>query len=232
MRLSFILDQNLIVFKLGKTTNTKISSGTEKIVQIYTYSLEQVEYVKSNPEKFSYKTFFSLANSNCFECPFRGYLKCYTHKFTQARGFISSIKSILVEDNILEFNSELSNKLVNMCKGRYIRFGTYGEPSVLPLTLVESIVNVSFSHTGYTHQWLKKPEFSKYFMASIENEKQAIFAQKLGYRSFIVTKDILPSKIAINCPASKESGYKTTCEKCNLCSGNRKGSKDIFILEH
>jgi hypothetical protein len=232
MRVSFILGANLVVFKLGKTTNEKISSGTAKIVQVYTYSLEQVEYIKSNPDKLSYKTFFDLANANCFDCPFRGYLKCYTHKFTQARGFVSSIKSILAENNILEYSSEVAQKLVNMCKDRYVRFGTYGEPSVLPLNLVEAIVKVSSTHTGYTHQWAKKPEFAPYFMASTHSIGQASMASKLGFRSFIATDKMIDQTEAISCPASKEQGYKSTCEKCGLCGGLRKGKKNIQILTH
>lgn len=36
------------------------------------------------------------------------------------------------------------------------------------------------------------------------------------------------------CPASKEAGYKSTCDKCNLCSGvlGTKSKKNINILTH
>lgn len=232
MRLSFQIGQNLVVFKLGKTTNEKISAGTSKIVQVYTYSMEQVEYVKNSGGTISYKQFFDLANSNCFDCPFRGYLKCYTHKFTQARGFVSSIKSILAKNEIEQFDQSSFNRIVELCKGRYVRFGTYGEPTVLPLELVEAMVKVSSTHTGYTHQWQNKPEFAPYFMASTHSIWQAAVASKLGYRSFIATKNMLDQSDAISCPASKEQGYKSTCEKCGLCGGHRKGKKNIQILEH
>jgi len=37
----------------------------------------------------------------------------------------------------------------------------------------------------------------------------------------------------VNCPASKEAGYKSTCSKCTLCSGTTgKGSKSVYIFNH
>jgi hypothetical protein len=67
-------------------------------------------------------------------------------------------------------------------------------------------------------------------MASTHTEGQAKQAEKLGFRSFIATNKTLEN--AIICPASKEAGFKSTCEKCGLCSGERKGTKNIVILEH
>jgi hypothetical protein len=35
------------------------------------------------------------------------------------------------------------------------------------------------------------------------------------------------------CPAAKETGKKSSCEKCGLCSGTSgKGKKSVQILEH
>jgi hypothetical protein len=36
----------------------------------------------------------------------------------------------------------------------------------------------------------------------------------------------------VSCPASAESGKKTTCENCMLCAGTSKAAKDIVIADH
>jgi hypothetical protein len=236
MRVTTKVKNAILVFKLDKTSNAKISNGKEKILQVYSFSDDQFNYVAESMAKgtkISPKQFFDLADSVCFDCPFRGYLKCYTHKYQQYSGFLSMLKSIVREFTELKYIPSvhlLEKRILEISQGRYIRFGTYGEPTLLPVNLVGDMVKVSKSHTGYSHQWAKKPEFSAYFMASTHNESQAKQAEKLGFRSFIATNKTIDN--AIICPASKEAGFKSTCEKCGLCSGERKGTKNIVILEH
>ena len=236
MRVTTKVKNAILVFKLGKTTNAKISAGKEKILQVYSFSDSQLKYVADsvkNGVKINPKQFFDLAESVCFDCPFRGYLKCYTHKYQQYSGFLSMLKSIAREfKNVQEIPSIdlLESRIVDLSKDRYIRFGTYGEPTLIPVNLVSSMVNASKSHTGYSHQWAKKPEYAPFFMASTHSEGQANMASKLGFRSFIASDKTLPN--AVVCPASNEAGFKSTCEKCGLCSGQRKGTKNIQILEH
>ena len=231
MRVTAQKDDAIIVFRLGKSSNGKISNGKDKILQVYSFSKAQLDYVASN-EKVNPKVFFDLADSVCFDCPFRGYLKCYTHKYNQYSGFLSMMRSIAREfrSNSIPQIGEVSDKVLKMSANRYIRFGTYGEPTLLPIDMVSNMVNLSKSHTGYTHQWAKKPEYSKFFMASTHSAGQSEMAKKLGYRSFMAVKNSIAN--AVSCPASKEMGYKSTCEKCGLCSGMRKGKTNIQILEH
>ena len=236
MRVTTKVKNAILVFKLDKTSNAKISNGKEKILQVYSFSDDQFNYVAecmASGTKIQPKQFFDLAEKVCFDCPFRGYLKCYTHEYQQYSGFLSMLKSIVREFTELKYIPSvhlLEKRIVEISQGRYIRFGTYGEPTLLPVNLVGDMVKVSKSHTGYSHQWAKKPEFSAYFMASTHTEGQAVIAQKMGFRSFIATNK--PVKTAVTCPASKEAGFKSTCEKCGLCSGERKGTKNIVILEH
>jgi hypothetical protein len=145
------------------------------------------------------------------------------------------IKSIIKEydsfENIPTYNDDLHSQIVDICRDTYVRFGTYGEPSLHPLKLIENIVEVASNWTGYTHQWHRNKELSKYFMASTHTAKQEQKARSFGYRSFVVTNDKL--KQYVNCPASKEAGYKSSCSKCGLCSGtNGKTNKSIYILNH
>lgn len=233
-RIVFIKDNVLNVVRLGATSNAKIMSDKkEKIVQTYTFDIEQIG-IASDTDK-SLRDFFGAANSNCLDCPMREYGKCYTHKFTQARGFLSMLRSIVKEfgslDRIPELTDEIFNAVVEMSKDRYVRFGTYGEPVLHGIELVTAMVNVSKIHTGYTHQWFKRPEFGPFFMASVHTAKGEERARSLGFRSFISTPNVIDGMV--NCPASKEGGFKTSCDKCGLCSGAEgKGKKSIYILNH
>lgn len=234
MRKVFKLGNNIHIFRLGTTTNAKICSNPkENIMQTYAFSIEQFEYVLNGGG--SLKEFFDLANSNCIDCPMRSYGKCYTHKFTQARGFLSMIRSIAKDlktvSNIPEYSTEIHDTIVAMCDGKYVRFGTYGEPVLHGINLVTDIVSVAKSWTGYTHQWIKNPEFKGMFMASVHTESMEQKASNFGWRSFISISGHVSNYV--NCPASVESGKKSSCDKCGLCSGsNGKGKKSIYILEH
>lgn len=242
-RITFKHENTIQVFRKGKTSNAKISNGTKQILQSYTFSINQFDYIKShldNNTKPVFKEFFSLDSANCKDCPFSmsfGSGGCYTHKVMQYSGFVSMLKSIANEfktlDNIPNYSYSVSIEILKLAaKVDYIRFGTYGEPSLHPIELIESATSLVSSWTGYTHQWLKASnEYSKFFMASVHNESGKDMAAKFGYRSFIATKD--ENIFNVSCPASKESGFKSNCESCGLCSGTSgKGKKSIHILEH
>jgi hypothetical protein len=243
MRLTFRSNDTVQVFRLGTTTNKKIAEPKEKIVQSYTFSKEQFEYVSNcvtNKVKPIFKEFFALDAKNCFDCPFSinsGNGGCYTHKVIQYSGFISMLKSINKEftsyDEIPTFNPiNHTLAITKMAKDRFVRFGSYGEPTLHPIELVETVSDSSKNWTGYTHQWHKNPEFAKYFMASVHNKAQEKSAKvKFNFRSFVATKTGINE--FIQCPASKEGGLKSNCSKCGLCSGtNGKGSKSVIILVH
>lgn len=245
MRITFKLDKTVQVFRLGKTTNKKISDGKEKIVQSYTFSEDQYNYIRQNMlagTKPVFKEFFSLDAKNCFDCPFSvnsnaGEGKCYTHKVMQYSGFVSMLKSIVNEfgdiKNIPTYTTTHLVDLLEMAKDRYVRFGTYGEPTMHPIKVVEVMASVAKTYTGYTHQWFRKPEYLMFFMASTHNEFQAkTVKDKFEARSFIAVKDN-EGVNAVICPASDEAGFKSTCATCGLCSGKAgKGKKNVVILEH
>jgi hypothetical protein len=228
----------LHLFRIDSTSNEKIASKGEKIVQTYHFSKEQFDLANSG-EKITMQAFFALDSSVCFDCPFAvsngaKLSACYTHKLMQYSGFLSSLRSVRLAmdwDSIPELNSEIIQQIISACSGLYVRFGTYGEPSLIPLELMSSIALQAKNWTGYTHQWLRKPEYSAFLMASVHNESQAEFAKKQGWRSFVATKQAIPG--LVNCPASEEAGFKSTCSKCGLCSGSAgKGQKSVWILQH
>jgi len=237
MRKVFRQDDTITVVSLNTTTNKKIALPSEKIVQTYHYSREQFEVAQMGT---TMSEFFSHDSKVCFDCPFAvsngaKLTACYTHKLMQYSGFLSSLRSIGKEyasfDDIPLLDEAVSLKIIAMSKDRYIRFGTYGEPTLMPISLVQEITKVAKSWTGYTHQWKNRIEFAPYFMASVHSEDDERIASLIGFRSFVVSSE--PQTKFIPCPASSEMGFKSNCSKCGLCSGTMgKGSKSVAILEH
>lgn len=233
---------NIIRFKVGPSGNQKITLSNSPIVQTYTFSKTQLEYIRT-----AENTVFGIVendHTNCMDCPFSknqnysGGGKCYTHKFPQLRAFHSILKSIARKyptfEGIPEVDGEnVPAELLKAVQGKYIRFGTYGEPVVIPFKWVAEICQVVKNWTSYTHQWANPDyqDFKGYFMASVHSPEQAEMASAMGWRYFeTFRKNETPSKGSILCPADRE---KVSCEKCGLCSGvNGKGNKNIHILYH
>jgi hypothetical protein len=227
-------DDVLTVIIRSKTANGKIADVGEVVVQTYHYTREQFELAQG---KTTMKDFFSHDAAVCMDCPFAvsngaKLSACYTHKLYQYSGFLSSLRSITQEwDDIPVLTDNLINDIVEMSTGYYVRFGTYGEPSLLPYDLISRICGVAKTWTGYTHQWRKNRALAAYFMASVHTLDEVTHASALGFRSFLASP--LEPKELVNCPASAEAGFKSTCSKCGLCSGTMgKGRKSIYILEH
>jgi hypothetical protein len=118
-------------------------------------------------------------------------------------------------------------------KGRKVRFGTYGDPAAVPTYVWQGIANRAAGWTGYTHQWRNNGALSKFCMASVDSEPEALEAQRLGWRTFRVALPGVADRLAseVRCPASAEAGKKLNCASCLACSGGtRRGS--IVIQAH
>jgi len=234
MRIVFRIGDTLQVINKNTTSNDKIESDKKRrIVQTYTFSRKQFELIAEG-KNTGMREFFSNADSNCLDCPFNEFGKCYTHKFNQYVGFISMLKSIAKQyptfDELPMYDNIAKAISVDMAKDTFVRFGTYGEPSLHPIELIRGMVDSAENHTGYTHQW-DKTDLGEFFMASTHDIEGERIARLKGYRSYIATE--IPIEGVVNCPASKESGYKSSCSKCGLCSGTQgKGSTSIYILNH
>jgi hypothetical protein len=120
--------------------------------------------------------------------------------------------------------------------GKKLRIGTYGDGAAAPVSLWQTLTQYTADHVGYTHQW-QTPNFdhfgwSSLVMASADTAEQAELAQTLSYRTFRVSIGLDKRAGEISCPASAESGKKTTCDNCMLCAGQMKAAKNIVIADH
>ena len=136
--------------------------------------------------------------------------------------------------------------LADVLAGKRVRCGSYGDPAAVPFEVWNGLLSRSKSNTGYTHQWRKCDQrFRSILMASCDAGFEVHHAENKGWRVFYVksagdptaleTGSMLESRKLVACPASKEAGRKSTCDRCGLCNGAR--SEDdrrasIVILPH
>jgi hypothetical protein len=224
-----LLGQEVVVQVQHGSTNSKTGDG----VQIWILPLTWVTEGKSAMEN---------DEESCLDCPHskRGTKKCYVRKGMAEMGLKSKVNSLhnMFLKGSLEVLpiGELVFHEITRIRGKFVRFGAYGEPVMLGEANVNAIADASSSFTGYTHQW-RNPSYkwaNKYFMASVETEPLMHVANGLGWRTFRVSpKETQPIKgLEISCPASKEAGKKTTCNECGLCQGTSKQAKNIQIQLH
>lgn len=219
-KLEYIFKHNNVinVIQLKPSANSKIGFGY--VVQTYHFSPEQFKDFKSD-------------SLNCLGCPFSFSSntelsgKCYTHKGMQRLG-LNSMLNRLSKLDIEEFNKDKFNELLSKVKSvnpSLVRFGAYGEPTLLPMYVVEQLAK--YRHTGYTHAWRKFPQFAGIFQASVHSLVELAEANQLGYKTFRIA-DVKERSEAI-CPASKEAGKKKTCVECRMCNG---AMKNVVIAQH
>jgi len=117
--------------------------------------------------------------------------------------------------------------------GRKVRFGAYGNPSILPISMVKAIAEASAGWTGYFHDWADMaPETAKmygqYFMASTDTEESRCQAEEKGLRYFHVS-EIQPAGTR-ECLADT---MDLECQECLLCQGTTKSRQlPIWINPH
>ena len=125
-------------------------------------------------------------------------------------------------------------------EGKAVRFGAYGNPSLLPLAIVESIAKLARKHTGYFHDWqsMSKQEakaYGRFFMASAEPWNIAK-AHKLGLRAFsVLPEGAAAPQGSLECLADSKG---LTCAECGLCDGTERSDRrgaplpSIWIKAH
>lgn len=115
-------------------------------------------------------------------------------------------------------------------KGKRIRWGAYGDPSVIDPAVVDYINEHSDGHTGYTHQW-REPfaqVFKGIFQASCDGFNDYLNATAQGWKTFTVVNKTASIAYAKQCPATVENS-QAQCATCKLCDGAR---TDIYVTAH
>ena len=116
--------------------------------------------------------------------------------------------------------------------GRKVRFGAYGNPTLIPISIVKSIAKASDGWTGYFHNWkgmpkAKREAYNQYFMASTETQSSFDLAQSLQMRVFHVSP-VQPEN-TVECLSDSRG---LTCAQCQLCQGWNKPAKSVWINPH
>lgn len=122
-------------------------------------------------------------------------------------------------------------------KGKTLRLGTYGDPAASPVAVWQALAAGADKRVGYSHQWdslgFDHAAWNELVMASVDSIAQRVIANAKGMRTFRVSQpDTAAIAGEISCPASAESGRKTTCSDCRLCGGTSIKAKDIVIQDH
>jgi len=118
---------------------------------------------------------------------------------------------------------------------QYVRIGSFGDPSAVPVKIWQDLLKYSKGWTSYTSNW--KSGHYRYLknicQASTNNIKDTILAQKNGWRTFRVSSTGLPEKYLneIICPASviNNNRKKIQCINCLLCNGQK---RNVVIKVH
>ena len=114
-----------------------------------------------------------------------------------------------------------------------VRFGAYGDPTLLPFALAKQISEVSNGRTGYTHQW-RRPSFQPWkalIQASVETEQEQQIASAMGWSTFrVIPKESseVPSN-GFECLADSKG---IQCIDCLACNGTKNKPKAVWITAH
>ena len=170
-----------------------------------------------------------LDTAICGVCPHRGKASggtgaCYVTVWQGPRATWQSWKN----GNAKPFD-------INAFRGRKVRFGAYGDPAAVPVTVWHELAGAAAAVTGYTHQWRTAPaEFAQWCMASTDSVEERRQARAIGYRTFHVRAiGTAKGHGEIVCPASTEAGKRVQCADCLQCGGHSAGRRaDITITAH
>lgn len=209
----------IVVIATMKTVNAK--TGNMVQVWILRSDMTPTEAVKSNCDI-----------SICGNCPHRanGSVKertCYVTVFQAPLAIFKAYK----RGNYVKWDGDAS-----VFAGRKIRWGAYGDPSLVNPAIVASINAVSDGWTGYTHQWKNEfaAPFVKFFQASCDSVNDLEIATDGGWGSFTVLPVGFDIKAfgqkVTRCPAAISD--KVKCIDCGLCNGSQRHAHKVVIEAH
>ncbi len=226
----------VVIMPLGKSSNSKTGSMLQ--TYIIRSHVHPVLAVQSGGDL-----------AICNDCPMRGLVATQKRRNRKKKNFRACYVNVgqgpamvygaFKRGRYVDYDPALHDQFI---RGRKVRFGTYGEPVLIPLWLVRHLAGLSAGWTGYTHQWAN-PQFAEYqqfLMASVHGVTgpwSYEHAKHLGWRTFRTMRGGEPMPGEVLCPASKEAGHRLSCLTCNLCdgAGTRKAGLslvDVYIPGH
>lgn len=176
----------------------------------------------------------------CGDCPHRkqsnGKRSCYVNVGQGPNSIYKAYKRGLYQElsyvgrKDLPSNGSFYSIIESELKGKRIRWGAYGDPSVINPQVVNLFNSYAQGHTGYTHQWRKDfaQPFKGIFQASCDGFSDYLNATAHGWKTFTVVRKDAIIKYAKQCPATVENSV-AQCATCKLCDGAR---TDIFVAAH
>lgn len=175
--------------------------------------------------------------SICGDCPLRGYV--VAGKRTERACYVNVGQAPLSVWRAYDRGSyarATPEEVAELIAGGDIRCGAYGDPAMVPLHVWQALISRARSHTGYTHQWRARPEFSGLLMASADNVEDRRDARLAGWRAFyVIPKGSKIPRGAMECSATREVN-PLQCADCGACGGTRNGAKsravDVAIHAH
>jgi len=214
-----------------KTASDNDKTGPMAQVDILVADEHPIEAIKTGADE-----------AVCGACPLRpdrlGKRVCYVNLgFGPASKFRASVRGSY------EMITPYQLGVILAYRNRGVRFGSYGDPAMLPYEVAETILRVSgVKHTSYTHQWME-PWFDarhlSYSMASVDavNTVSKLLAihPNARYYMLVDSYDALPEN-TIACPSKSDrrnadDKRQVTCADCGLCAGTTRQAKNIAIVE-
>lgn len=206
-----------------KTSNRK--TGAMVQTWILPADVEPHESVKTGADE-----------SVCGRCPHRpllaketGEAPCYVTTFQAPLSVWRAEKRGIYDERCGAFGRR------SVGRNKAVRLGAWGDPYAVPVAVWRDLTAEARMWTAYTHQW-RSPgaeALQRFCMASVDSVEEYHEAKARGWKCFRVTDaDGMPLAGEIACPASKEAGNLTTCERCKLCQGTAHKGKDIVIRAH
>lgn len=162
-------------------------------------------------------------SSVCGACPHRHYSggACYVTVFHAPLAIYKAYK----RGSYSADKNEFYERIVK----RRVRFGAYGDPAAVPVTIWADITKHCKGHTGYTHQIAHKhfnAAILGYTMASVDTAAQAKKVTGRYFRVKLASDPALPREV--ECLADSVG---KSCADCLLCDGGTKG-KSVYINVH
>lgn len=116
----------------------------------------------------------------------------------------------------------ITRRTYRKLQGRAIRFGAYGDPAAVPYDVWKPLLDISGTHTGYTHQHQHAhfdPRIAEFCMLSIEHPldyHQAWAREQRTFRTKHPDDPLLQGEIL--CPYDGGAN-EIQCIDCSMCKG-------------